>query len=177
MNPLVSPATLSDLAFVFDLFEKAIQYQKNNEYIGWNSYDKNFIKADIEQGLLYKIVNGDNVLCIFSICYTDHLIWREREKGNAIYLHRIVLNREFQGLKIFRFVLHWAIKQVHDQKLKYVRMDTWAGNTKLINYYKGYGFRFIENYTTQDTIDLPVQHRNLNVALLELELASSETLG
>lgn len=171
MSHLVTPATLSDLTLIFDLFEKAIQYQRNNEYIGWNSYDKNFVKADIDQGLLYKIINADNVLCIFSICFTDNLIWREREKGNAIYLHRIVLNREFHGLKMFRSVLHWAIDQAYNQKLRFVRMDTWAGNTKLINYYKGYGFRFIENYTTQDTVDLPIQHRSLNVALLELELA------
>ena len=49
-------------------------------------------------------------------------------------------------------------------------MDTWAGNEKLINYYKSYGFRFIENYTTANTEDLPEQHRNLKVALLELTI-------
>ncbi len=134
MSHLVIPATINDLPIIFDLFEKAIQYQKSNEYIGWNSYDKNFIKVDIKQGLLYKIISGDSVLCIFSVCYTDKLIWREREKGDAIYLHRIVLNREFQGLKMFRAVLYWAIKQVRDQSLRYVRMDTWAGNVKLISF-------------------------------------------
>lgn len=171
MSHQIIPATINDLPIIFDLFEKAIQYQKSNEYIGWNSYDKNFIKVDIHQGLLYKIISGDSIHCIFSVCYADKLIWREREKGDAIYLHRIVLNREFQGFKMFRVVLHWAIKQVRDQNLKYVRMDTWAGNAKLIDYYKGYGFQFIENYTTQDTTDLPVQHRNLNVALLQFEVS------
>ena len=177
MNYPVISATLFDLPLIFELFEKAIHYQKTNEYIGWNSYDKNFIKADIQQGLLYKILDGPNVLCIFSVCYTDKLIWREREKGDAIYLHRIVLNREFQGLKIFRAVLHWAVEHTRRQNLRFVRMDTWAGNTKLINYYKSYGFRFIENYTTQDTTDLPIQHRNLNVALLELEPGMSEPVN
>jgi len=50
-------------------------------------------------------------------------------------------------------------------------MDTWAENTKLIGYYQKDGFQFIENYTTEDSTDLPIQHRNLNVALLELEVS------
>ena len=169
MNYKVIPATLNDTPLIFSLFERAIQYQKSNQYIGWNSFDKDFIMSDIKQGLLYKILDGDHVLCIFCVCYTDKLIWRDREKGDAIYLHRIVLNRDFQGVKIFRTVLDWALEGIRKQKLRFVRMDTWAGNTKLINYYKSYGFKFIENYTTGDTADLPVQHRNLNVALLELE--------
>lgn len=165
------PATLEDLPQIFDLFEKAIQYQQTNGYIGWKSYDKAFIRKDVEQGLLFKIVCDDKVICIFSVCYTDELIWREREKGDALYLHRIVLNRDFRGVKIFAVVLEWAIQQVREQNLRFIRMDTWAGNTKLIDYYKSYGFNFIENYTTSNTPDLPEQHRNLNVALLELEPA------
>jgi ribosomal protein S18 acetylase RimI-like enzyme len=169
MNYPVIPATLSDMPEIFELFEQAIQYQKDNQYIGWNNYDQDFIKADIQHGLLYKIMDGTSVRCIFSVCYTDKLIWREYEKSDALYLHRIVLNRKFQGVKIFRIVLDWAVKQIRKQNLRFVRMDTWAGNSKLIDYYKSYGFRFVENYTTANTNDLPLQHRNLHVALLELE--------
>lgn len=163
------PATFEDLPQIFDLFEKAIQYQQSNGYIGWNSYDKAFIRKDVEQGLLFKIVCDDHVQCIFSVCYSDELIWREREKGDALYLHRIVLNRDFRGMKVFGVVLEWAIQQVREQNLRFIRMDTWAGNKKLIDYYKSYGFNFIENYTTANTPDLPEQHRNLHVALLEIE--------
>jgi hypothetical protein len=49
-------------------------------------------------------------------------------------------------------------------------MDTWADNYKIIEYYKSFGFVFIENYKTPDTPELPIQNRNLNVALLELAL-------
>ena len=169
MEYTIIPATLNDLSLIYNLFEEAIRFQKDNQYIGWNNYDKAFIKADVDQGLLMKIVNVNNdVLAIFCICYTDKLIWRDREKGDALYLHRIVLNRIFQGVKIFNVVLTWSIEHAHIQQKRFVRMDTWAENHKLIDYYKGYGFRLIENYTTQDTPDLPIQHRNLNVALLEL---------
>lgn len=171
MNYTILPATTRDLPLVMDLFNQAIQYQNENKYIGWHSMDNTFIESDIHQGLLYKILSEEKILCVFCICYVDQLIWREREKGNAIYLHRIVLNRKYEGLKIFKVVLHWAIEQARMKNLRYVRMDTWAENAKLIGYYKGYGFKFIENYTTADTLDLPVQHRNLNVALLEYEVS------
>src|ERR1044072_859958 len=143
MENTIMPATLNDLTLIYNLFEEAIRFQKENKYIGWLNYDKEFIKADINQGLLFKIVKADDVLGIFSIYNTDKLIWRDREKDDAIYLHRIVLNRTFQGTKIFNTVLAWSLEYAKTHQRKFIRMDTWADNFKLINYYKGYGFRFI----------------------------------
>jgi len=167
---LIVKAEQNDLDAICQLFEEAILFQKMNNYIGWNNYDKTYLQADIQNGLLYKIIKGQDIICIFSICYSDELIWRDMEKGNAIYLHRIVLNRQFTGEKVFAKVLGWALNYAREKQLDFIRMDTWASNEKIINYYKSYGFEFIENYTTPDTEDLPVQHRNLEVALLELRL-------
>lgn len=170
MNYVIENAIIDDLQEIYNLFEQAIAFQKNHNYIGWSSYDKEFIKSDIQKKLLYKIVKDDQVACIFSVCFNDDLIWREREKGDAFYLHRIVLNQKFKGEKLFKVVLDWAIDFAADRNLAYIRMDTWAENEKIIFYYKSYGFSFIENYTTPATDNLPQQHRNLNVALLELKL-------
>lgn len=162
--------TTADLERIYWLFEEAIAYQKRNNYVGWNSYDKDFIKLDIEQKLQFKVCTGNDMLCIFSICFNDELIWRTREKGDAIYLHRIVVNPNFKGQKQFEKVLAWAIKFAKERQVSYLRMDTWADNSHIINYYKSYGFKFLENYTTPNTLNLPLQHRNLNVALLEMKL-------
>jgi ribosomal protein S18 acetylase RimI-like enzyme len=78
-----------------------------------------------------------------------------------------VLNQQFKGEKIFQKVLDQAVIFAREKNLENIRMDTWAENQKLISYYRGYGFLFIENYTTPETEDLPEQHRNLKVALLE----------
>jgi mannose-6-phosphate isomerase-like protein (cupin superfamily) len=166
-------ATVEDLPIIYQLFEEAIHFQKKNNYVGWNSYDKDFIKADIHNGHLYKIIRNKEIIGIFSICFSDELIWREKENSDAIYLHRIVLNQKFKGEKIFQHVLEWAIRLAKDRKLKSIRMDTWADNEKIIIYYKSYGFKFIENYTTPATEDLPIQHRNLRVALLQLNIEHS----
>ena len=167
MSLEITNASIHDLPAIYQLFEEAIQFQKLNNYIGWNSYDKQFIQSDVLNGLLYKIMDTREIICIFSICYSDELIWRERERGDAIYLHRIVLNQKFKGKKTFQKILDWAIRFAGERKRKYIRMDTWADNEKLIAYYKTYGFTFIENHTTPGTENLPVQHRNLRIALLE----------
>lgn len=166
----VDNATPDDLPFICELFEQAIAFQKSHNYIGWNNYDINYIRKDIDQKLLFKIIEEENMVCVFSICFNDHLIWRNMEKGDAVYLHRIILNREFTGSKAFEKVFSWAVRFAKENGLRYIRMDTWADNSKIIDYYKSYGFRFIENYKTSDTKDLPEQHRNLNVALLEYSL-------
>ena len=90
--------------------------------------------------------------------------------GNAIYLHRIVVNPSFKGQKQFKKTLKWTQEFAKKKELKYIRMDTWAENPNIINYYKSFGFKHIEDYTTPNTTELPEQHRNLKVALLELEL-------
>jgi len=161
------PASLDDQPVIYRLFEEAITFQKANNYIGWSSYDKVFIKADIEKRQLFKIVLEDEIVCIYSIYKSDVLIWREKEIGDSIYIHRIVLNRKFSGRKLFANIVNWAIEFAKRNKLKYIRMDTWAENKKIIAYYESYGFSLIEFYRTPATENLPVQHRNLLVALLE----------
>lgn len=171
MNYSIQQAELIDLPAIYQLFEEAILFQKANNYIGWKNYDTEFLKADVESGNLYKIISDGNIICIFSVCFNDSLIWREKENGDSLYLHRVVLNQKYKGQKGFEKTLEWARSFAVSKGLKKIRLDTWADNEKIIAYYKGYGFSSIKNYVTPNTEDLPVQHRNLNVALLELNLS------
>ncbi|RKS03125.1 MULTISPECIES: GNAT family N-acetyltransferase [unclassified Flavobacterium] len=160
----------SDLKIIYQLFEEAIDYIKRNNYIGWTTYDKTYLIKDLENKLQFKITANDEILAVFSICFSDALIWREMENGDAIYLHRIVVNPVFKGQKQIDKILHWIKEFAAEKGLKYIRMDTWAANPNIIEYYKSFGFIHIEDYTTPNTPELPDQHRNLKVALLEMEL-------
>ena len=166
----IENTSTADLNFIYWLFEEAISYIKKNNYVGWTTYDKNFIKQDIGKNLQFKLVEKNETLCVFSICFSDVLIWREMEKGDAIYLHRIVVNPKFKGQKQFEQIPNWVLEYAKEKGLKHIRMDTWADNPNIIEYYKSFGFKHIENYTTLNTPELPDQHRNLKVALLEMKL-------
>ncbi len=161
---------VSDLPQIFSFFDESIRYQEAKGYPAWKNYDRSAILRDIENKSQYKIVADGIIAMVFSVCYTDKLIWRDRESGDALYLHRIVVNPAFKGKKLFGEILQWSITHAKAKALSRVRMDTWAVNTNIIEYYKGFGFRFIENYTTPDSPELPVHNRGLQLALMEYVL-------
>ena len=161
---------MSDLEQIFALFEHSIKYQEKKGYPAWRNYDKNAIIKDIENKNQYKVVVDSKTGIVFSVCYRDKVIWRELDKGDSIYLHRIVVNPEFKGQKLFGTILDWVIAHSKQKRISSIRMDTWAANPTIINYYKSFGFTFIENYTTPDSKELPAHNRNLALTLLEYKL-------
>ncbi|HEY0740952.1 MAG TPA: GNAT family N-acetyltransferase [Chryseosolibacter sp.] len=158
---------LSDLPKIIDLFEASIRYQESKKYPVWKNYDKAAIERDILQKNHYAIFIDSEMAIVFSVCYTDKIIWRALDKGDSIYLHRIVVNPDFKGQKLFADILEWSVAHAKAKGLKAVRMDTWAANQNIINYYKAFGFSVIENFTTPNVPELPVHNRNLALTLLE----------
>lgn len=173
-NSKVVNTTIEDFDNIICLFHQAIKLQGLKNYKVWEAIDEVALKEDIKNNLQYKIVNGNNILCLFSIQRNDPFIWRNKDKNNAIYLHRIVVNPMFKGQRQFEKVLKWSIELAIKEKKNFLRMDTWADNLQLIEYYKTFGFKFIENYKTKNTKKLPSQNRNLNVALLEYKINKSQ---
>ncbi len=161
---------MSDMEQIFRFFEHSINYQEKRGYPVWKNYDRNAIVKDVEDKNQYKVVVDSKTGIVFSVCYTDKVIWRTLDKGNSIYLHRIVVNPELKGQKLFGKILDWVIEHSKQTGLGSIRMDTWAANPTIIDYYKGFGFTFIENYTTPDSIELPVHNRNLALTLLEYKI-------
>lgn len=51
----------------------------------------------MERGGQYKVVQGTDVLCVFSVQHDDPFIWRERDRGDALYLHRIATHPHCRG--------------------------------------------------------------------------------
>jgi len=172
----VTNTTKDDAEKVLWLFNQAMSLQGKKDYKVWSTIDQTALEKDMEEGRQYKIANASDILCIFSIQYTDPFIWRDRDQNDALYLHRIVVNPAFKGQKQFQKVLDWATQYARVNHLKYIRMDTWAENFKIIEYYKSFGFEFIESYRTTNTPHLPIQNRDLNVALLELKVNNSAVL-
>lgn len=165
--PQVINTEPTDLPFIYRLFDEATAYQKRNNYPVWPDYDKDVLRQDIAQQLQFKVLMDDDIQGIFSICYTDEAVWRERENGQAIYLHRIVVNPRMKGRKLFGKVLAWAKQHAPEKNRRLIRMDTWADNPTIIAYYQGFGFRIVDYYTTPDSNELPIQQRGNRIVLLE----------
>lgn len=161
---------LSDLPKIIELFEASIRYQELKGYPVWKNYDKKAIERDISEKNQYAIVVESVIAMVFSVCYRDTIIWRSLDQGKSLYLHRIVVNPEFKGKKLFAEILGWSVSHAKQRGLTSVRMDTWAANPTIIDYYRTFGFQVVENFTTPNTPELPEHNRKLALTLLEYTL-------
>ena len=159
-----------DLNEIISYFYAAIEYQKKNNFPVWPDFDKGLLKQDILDRVQYKIMIHNEIGCVFTICDSDPIIWREKNDDNAIYLHRIVVNPKHKGNRFFGYVKDWAIDYARTNHIPHIRFDTWADNPTIIDYYRDFGFKIVDYYTTPDTEDLPIQQRGNDVVLFEIKL-------
>ena len=167
----------ADLPIIIEFFKEAIEYQKRNGYPIWPTIDLKAIESDISLKRQYKIVINDEIACVFSISESDKMIWRERDKDKAIYILRVVTNPNHKGKKQFAKALLWVNEYCQKNDIPLIRMDTWGDNQSIIDYYHSFGFKKVENYTTPNSEDIPVEQRNNYVILLELESKADLMLG
>ncbi|HEY3406286.1 MAG TPA: GNAT family N-acetyltransferase [Ohtaekwangia sp.] len=172
MDPVctIENTNLADLDFIFGLFDQSIAYQKNKGYTVWGNYDKDVLSGDIQNRNQYKIIMDSTIAMVFSMCYSDAIIWREMENDDSVYLHRIVVNPACKGKRLFGELLTWVKAHAIQKNLRFIRMDTWADNPTIIEYYKSFGFSVIENFTTPNSTELPAHNRNLAITLLQIRL-------
>jgi len=162
-----------DLEFIYTLFEDAIVYQVKNGYPDWKDYSKDSLKEDIRLKRQYKIMINNDIACVFTICLVDKIVWQEREKQDAIYLHRIVVNKNYKGQRLVGHILKFASEfslKIGRQK---IRIDTWANNTTIIKYYESFGFEIIDHSFNPDVPELPIQMRGNKVVLMEYQASKS----
>jgi len=136
----IVPVEPSDVELVFDLYDNAIEFQKTVFDKQWLGFDEALVNREIGEGRLWKILDRGDVGCIFSVSYEDPLIWGARSHISSMYIHRIVTNSDFRGRGYVRAIVDWARDHASSLGLRYIRMDTWADNLKLKDYYIGHGF-------------------------------------
>ena len=158
---------LADLVDIIRWFDASVIYQEKKGYTSWRNYDQDALRRDIENKNHYKALNENGTGIVFSVSYSDQIIWAGKDDGLSIYLHRIVVNPDFKGQKMFGVILDWAIDHIKQKQLRNIRMDTWTNNPGIIDYYKTFGFKVVGNVITPDTEELPVHNRKLDLTLME----------
>lgn len=171
----IRPATSEDLPIILDLYEKAIEFQKTVFHKTWLGFQRRAVAAEINDDRLWKVVESGRIACIYSIAFEDPIIWGEHSHESAMYIHRIVTNPDFRGRAYVRTITGWAIEHARNLSLRFVRMDTWGDNHKLIEYYCDCGFRFLGVTTPADSPTLPPHYRDIELGLFEIDLSDDQT--
>lgn len=172
MTQFVSAET-SDFDLVFDLYDKAIEFQKTVFDKQWLGFDADLVRREIAEGRLWKIVDDGGVGCIYSIAFEDPVIWGADSHISAMYIHRIVTNPHFRGRSYVRKIVGWAREHAADNAIRFIRMDTWADNLKLKDYYLGCGFAWKGTVSPADSPTMPAHYRGIQLGLFEMDLTAS----
>lgn len=160
----------TDFSEILRLYDAAIEFQKTKFDKSWLPFDRALIEREIAEKRLWKIVIDDKIACIFSIAFEDPLIWKEKSSEPSIYIHRIVTNPEFRGQKFVPKIVDWARGYAKSIGKKFIRMDTWGDNQKLLDYYVDCGFAFLGVITPTKSAELPKHYDGITLSLFEIEL-------
>jgi ribosomal protein S18 acetylase RimI-like enzyme len=88
-----------------------------------------------------------------------------------MYIHRITTNPDFRGRGYVAVITEWAKKHARSKRLRFIRMDTWGDNQKLIEYYQAAGFKFLGLTTPEHPEQMPKHYQGITLSLFEIDMA------
>jgi ribosomal protein S18 acetylase RimI-like enzyme len=165
----IQTTQLQDISTIFNLYDEAIEYQKQVGNNHWLGFEAALVKKEIDENRHYKILLNEKIVGTFVITLNDRLIWKLAQDEPAIYIHRIAAAPSARGNHLVKHIVEWAKDYAVQNRLSFIRMDTGSGNDRLISYYASCGFSVINTNTTVDyTPDMPAHYQNGVFTLLEM---------
>ena len=172
----IKNVSIVDIDEVFRLYKIASEYQREKKkVIVWPNFDRNMVETEITEKRQFKMLIENEVVCIWAITFSDEQIWEEKNKDNAIYIHRIATSPNFRGKKMVAKIVDWAKQFADEKEIQFIRLDTLGNNTRLIEHYKEAGFDFLGMHTLKNTSNLPEHYQEAPVCLFEIDLTKSNS--
>lgn len=167
----IANSSVKDIPKIFELYKLATDYQKikfpQNQ---WPVFDEKMIKREINENRQFKLLNQNEIACIWAITYSDPQIWEGSENDTAIYIHRIATNPAFRGNNFVKAIVDWAKHFAPEHNKQFIRMDTCGENVKLINHYTKSGFKYLGIKRLKNTSELPSHYHDAEVCFFEINL-------
>ncbi|EGL16282.1 MULTISPECIES: GNAT family N-acetyltransferase [unclassified Paenibacillus] len=136
----------ADTALLQELYVEAARWRVSRGILLWDekTFTREYIAglmADYEMFIAYS--GGEAVGC-FMLQWSDKPLWGERDRGDAGYLHRLVVTRKRSGLRLGTRLLEWAEGYIRRAGKTYFRLDCMSENSGLNAYYRNAGFVYLE---------------------------------
>ena len=162
----------------YTLWQEAIVYHKQNNYPIFPIFPREQILLEIDEGLHYSVYSkNDECIGFFSLALEDFVIWEEQERNDAIYIHRMCSNRKFKEVNLSKMVLVWGYEYVIQNQRRYVRMDTWGDNKKLVAHYISSGFKVKQYKQLGKTPELASHYDNILLIMFENDVEEYKGLN
>ncbi|TDB88926.1 GNAT family N-acetyltransferase [Actinomadura sp. 7K534] len=157
----IRPARPDELDDVLGLIDHAAEWlreKKNTTQWAnpWPSVDDR--RKRVYEALLNRetwlLFDRERLIGTVSIRLIGHEeLWTARERETeAVYLHRLVVHRDYTGLGLGAELIEWAGRKgaAQQRKAELIRIDVWTDNTELHDYYRRQGFKDVAIRTTSD---------------------------
>ncbi|HET6769170.1 MAG TPA: GNAT family N-acetyltransferase [Chitinophagaceae bacterium] len=173
MSGRIDSCILADVHKILSLYESARTLQTQKGMVVWPPFERPFIEKEINERRQWKLVIDDIIACNWAHTFEDKEIWEEKEKGDAIYIHRIATNPIFRGNRYIDKIVKWAKEYAMQNGKLFVRLDTLGKNTRLIEHYQSAGFQFLGMVELADTSALPAHYQTEPLCcLFQIDLTS-----
>jgi GNAT superfamily N-acetyltransferase len=142
-------ADVSDINTVLKLLVHAAKWLQTKNTSQWDYYltdlegNTEEVRESIMEENTFLIYCEEQAIATITLEGTpnewDRDIWQDEvEEQNVMYIHRIVVHRDYSGKRIGSNLLKWAEDKARVAGKKKVRFDCLHNNKNLNNYYKQY---------------------------------------
>jgi GNAT superfamily N-acetyltransferase len=142
----LSPAGPADLETILGFRAEASAWLREQGIEQWsNPFPPEGILATIEAGETWMVWEGAAPAATITIArQAEPELWNEAERAEpAVYCHKLTVARAYAGMRLGAELLDWAGGIAHDEGRRWLRLDAWDTNSRLHDYYRRQGFRYM----------------------------------
>lgn len=142
-------AETNDIDTVLDVLNKATLKLLSKDIIQWTyPWSRTVIKEGIAQGQVFKLKMENHIVGTFMI-KPIHQLNTLSINENSLYVSSIAVTPEYQGQNIGTDIINFC-QTFSKEQHKDMYLDCWAGNSKLIEFYKGCGLDYLGDFLEND---------------------------
>jgi ribosomal protein S18 acetylase RimI-like enzyme len=145
-------ATIEDLQTIVNLKKETVTWLQTKGTDQWaepwpsESEQNDRIKRGLEERATWIVWHGSTpVATITAQPNGSSRLWTPEERRQpAVYLHRLIINRDYAGRRYGADLISWAERHAAQESgARTARIDVWTTNIALHDYYRGIGFGFL----------------------------------
>ena len=144
---IIRKAKISDLKEIMLMYKSCVKGMIANDIDQWGDTYPNteVITQDLEKKSYYvaeiegKIIGGINIDRNQDKTYLD-IDWKDKS-DSFLVVHRLGVKEEFWEKKIGKKLMVFAENRVIEKGLRSIRLDTYSGNPKAMEFYRRLGYR------------------------------------
>lgn len=137
-TPLIRQATPQDVEAIATLLYEAEAWLRSLGMPMWRpeELDPGRLRRDVVAGLHYVAEVQGEVVGTIRFQLEDPEFWPDRPAGEAAYVHRLAVRRDYAGRGIAAALLDWAARRASELGYQWLRLDCERDRPRLRAFYE-----------------------------------------